>query len=138
MGYDNQKNEQEYAEFNQTTHTLDILKSGIKSFGGVKIRIYFFDASARRKYKLAFPNDPIDGFKIYRDGIITTPFAEEQQNPDAKRDVLGIDKRLWQDIFSRISSREFLGVIEITKRIIRKLLMQPTDRILSKIMNIMH
>lgn len=76
--------------------------------------------------------------KIYRDGIITTPFAEEQQNPDAKRDVLGIDKRLWQDIFSRISSREFLGVIEITKRIIRKLLMQPTDRILSKIMNIMH
>lgn len=116
LGYDNQKNEQEYAEFNQTTHTLDILKSGIKSFGGVKIRIYFFDASARRKYKLAFPNDPIDGFKIYRDGIITTPFAEEQQNPDAKRDVLGIDKRLWQDIFSRISSREFLGVIEITKK----------------------
>lgn len=115
LGYNKQRNEQEYAEFNQTTHTLDILKTGIKSFGGVKISVYFFDASARRKYKLAFPNDPIDGFKIYRDGIIATPFAEEQQNPDAKRDVLGIDKRLWQDIFSRISSREFLGVIEITK-----------------------
>ncbi len=116
LGYDKQRNEQEYAEFNQTKHSLDILKSGIKSFGGVKIRIYFFDASARRKYKLAYPNDPIDGFKIYRDGIIATPFAEEQQNPDAKRDVLGIDKRLWQDIFSRISSREFLGIIEITKK----------------------
>ena len=32
-----------------------------------------------------------------------------------KRDILGVDKRLWQDIFSRISSREFLGIIEITK-----------------------
>ena len=79
------------------------------------MRVYFFDATARRKYKNAFPNDPIDGFKIYRDGIIATPFAEEQENPDAKRDILGIDKRLWQDIFTRISSREFLGIIEITK-----------------------
>ena len=116
LGYDKQRNEQEYAEFNQTKHSLDILKSGIKSFGGVKIRIYFFDASARRKYKLAYPNDPIDGFKIYRDGIIATPFAEEQQNPDAKRDVLGIDKRLWQDIFSRISSTEFSRIREITQQ----------------------
>ena len=116
LGYDKQRNEQEYAEFNQTKHSLDILKSGIKSFGGVKIRIYFFDASARRKYKLAYPNDPIDGFKIYRDGIIATPFAEEQQNPDAKRDVLGIDKRLWQDIFSRISARGCVGMIERTKK----------------------
>lgn len=115
LAYNKEKNEQDYAEFNKETHSLDIIKGTIKSFGGVKIRIYFFDASARRKYNSAFPNDPIDGFKIYRDGIIATPFAEEQENPDAKRDVLGVDKRLWRDIFSRISSREFLGIIDITK-----------------------
>lgn len=116
LSYNKEENVQEYAEYNKETHCLDIRKCGIKLFGGVKIRVFFFDAPARRRYKLAFPNDPIDGFKIFRDGIIATPFAEEQEKPDAKRDVLGIDKRLWQDIFSRISSREFLGIIEITKQ----------------------
>ena len=115
LDYNNQTNEQDYAEYNKNNHSLEIRKGRIKAFGGVKMRVYFFDATARRKYKNAFPNDPIDGFKIYRDGIIATPFAEEQENPDAKRDILGIDKRLWQDIFTRISSREFLGIIEITK-----------------------
>lgn len=87
----------------------------IKTFGGIKMRIYYFDESARRKYRSNFPNDPIDGFKVYRDGIIATPFAETNENPDQKRDILGIDKRVWQDIFSRIGTREFLGVIDITK-----------------------
>lgn len=87
----------------------------LKTFGGIKMRIYYFDESARRKYRNNYPNDPIDGFKVYRDGIITTPFAETNENPDQKRDILGIDKRVWQDIFSRIGTREFLGVIDITK-----------------------
>lgn len=87
-----------------------------KSFGGIRMRIYYFDESARRKYRNDFPNDPIDGFKVYRDGIIATPFAETNEKPDQKRDILGIDKRVWQDIFSRIGTREFLGVIDITKK----------------------
>ncbi|WP_418457212.1 sensor histidine kinase, partial [Barnesiella intestinihominis] len=57
----------------------------------------------------------IDGIKIYRDGIIATPFAEAEANPDRKRDILGIDKRLWQDIFNRISTREIIGILDITK-----------------------
>lgn len=88
----------------------------IKSFGGIKMRIYYFDELARRNYRKDFPNNPIDGFKVYRDGIIATPFAETNENPDKKRDILGIDKRVWQDIFSRIGTREFLGIIEITKK----------------------
>lgn len=76
--------------------------------------VYFFDESARRKYRKAFPNDAIDGFKVYRDGIIATPFAETNDIQDLKRDILGIDKRLWQDVFNRVSSREFLGTIDIT------------------------
>lgn len=87
----------------------------LKSFGGIRIRIFFFDESARRSYRKAFPNDPIDGFKVYRDGIIATPFAETNEIQDLKRDILGIDKRVYQDIFNRISTREFLGVIDITK-----------------------
>ncbi len=116
LNYNNDKNEQEYAEYDKNSKLLEIRKCKIRSFGGIKMKVYFFDATARRKYKNAFPHDSIDGFKIYRDGIITTPFAEEQENPDAKRDILGVDKRLWQDIFTRISSREFIGIIEITKK----------------------
>ena len=86
----------------------------LKSFGGIKMNIYFFDDSARRKYRKEFPNDPIDGFKVYRDGIIATPFAETNEDSDLKRDILGIDKRLWKDIFNRVSTREFIGTIEVT------------------------
>ena len=87
----------------------------LKSFGGIRMKIFFFDEPARRNYRKAFPNDPIDGFKVYRDGIIATPFAETNEIQDLKRDILGIDKRVYQDIFNRISTREFLGVIDITK-----------------------
>lgn len=86
----------------------------LKSFGGVKMAVYYFDDAARRRYRNSFPNSEIDGFKVYRDGIIATPFAETNDDPDKKRDVLGIDKRLWRDIFNRVSTREFLGTIEIT------------------------
>lgn len=86
-----------------------------KDFGGIKMRVYFFDGPARAKYRKAYPNDSIDGFKVYRDGIITTPFAEANKDQDKKRDILGIDKRVWQDIFNRISTREFLGSIELTR-----------------------
>jgi signal transduction histidine kinase len=113
-------------KFNQATNEQQIVRYDkehghfayssipIKSFGGVKIKVYFFDDAARRKFKESFPNASIDGFKVYRDGVIATPFAETNESPDKKRDILGIDKRLWQDIFNRVSTREFIGVIEIT------------------------
>lgn len=87
----------------------------LKSFGGIRMKIFYFDESARRNYRKNFPNDPIDGFKVYRDGIIATPFAEANEIQDLKRDILGIDKRVYQDIFNRVGTREFLGVIDITK-----------------------
>ena len=46
------------------------------------MKIFFFDEPARRNYRKAFPNDPIDGFKVYRDGIIATPFAETNEIQD--------------------------------------------------------
>ena len=115
VDYDVARKLQQSIYYDKEKNTFGYHLIPFKSFGGIKMRIYFFDESARRDYRKAFPNDPIDGFKVYRDGIITTPFAETNENPDQKRDILGVDKRLWQDIFSRISSREFLGIIEITK-----------------------
>lgn len=115
VDYDVARKLQQSIYYDKEKNTFGYHLIPFKSFGGIKMRIYFFDESARRDYRKAFPNDPIDGFKVYRDGIIATPFAETNENPDQKRDILGVDKRLWQDIFSRISTREFLGVIEITK-----------------------
>ena len=89
----------------------------LRILGGISLKIFYFDENARRNYyrKYKDVNNRIDGIKIYRDGIIATPFAEAEANPDRKRDILGIDKRLWQDIFNRISTREIIGILDITK-----------------------
>lgn len=108
-------NTQDTAYFNEDTEVIEIQTIPIKSFGGIKMKVYFFDDTARRRYRKEFPNNQIDGVKIYRDGIITTPFAENESDDDKKRDVLGIDKRLWKDIFDRVSTREIIGIVEITK-----------------------
>ncbi len=115
VDFDEEKRLQQSLYYDKEKNVFGYHLIPIKSFGGIKIRIYYFDEAARREYRKAFPNDPIDGFKVYRDGIIATPFAETNENPDQKRDVLGIDKRVWRDIFSRVGTREFLGVIDITK-----------------------
>lgn len=115
INFDGDKKLQQSIYYDKEKNTFEHHLIPLKIFGGIKMRIYYFDEAARRKYRKDFPNDPIDGFKVYRDGIIATPFAETNENPDQKRDILGIDKRVWQDIFSRIGTREFLGVIDITK-----------------------
>ena len=115
IDFDEEKKLQQSIYYDKEKNAFGYHLIPFKSFGGIKMRIYFFDESARRKYRTDFPNDPIDGFKVYRDGIIATPFAETNENPDQKRDILGIDKRVYQDIFNRIGTREFLGVIDITK-----------------------
>lgn len=106
---------QECVYFDEKKGTIEKDYVPIKSFGGIKMTVYYFDDVARRRYRKEFPNNEIDGIKIYRDGIITTPFAESRNKDDEKRDVLGIDKRIWENIFDRVSSREIIGIVEITK-----------------------
>lgn len=115
IDFDETKKLQQSIFYDKENKTFNYHLIPLKSFGGIRMKIFFFDESARRNYRKAFPNDPIDGFKVYRDGIIATPFAETNEIQDLKRDILGIDKRVYQDIFNRISTREFLGVIDITK-----------------------
>ena len=90
----------------------------IPPFGPVAMKLYYFDEAAKKQYHAKYKNDEtrIDGVKIYRDGLIATPFAEFEAHPDKKRDILGIDKRLWRDIFNRLSTRDIIGIVDITKK----------------------
>lgn len=111
---DAEDGQQQIIFYDEESNTFRKSLIPLKSFGGVRIVVHYFNDPARRQYKKSFPNSKIDGFKVYRDGIIATPFAETNEESDKKRDVLGIDKRLWQNIFDRVSTREFLGIIEIS------------------------
>lgn len=109
---------QEVLKLDKNTGIIYTERTPLKNFGGVKMRLYFFNESAKKYYKQIFKNDDtrIDGVKIYRDGLVTTPFAEWESSSDKKRDILGIDKRLWSSIFDKVGSRELIGIVEITKR----------------------
>lgn len=115
IDFNDKDNTQECVYFDEKKGTIEKDYVSIKPFGGIKMTVYYFDDVARRRYRKEFPNNEIDGIKIYRDGIITTPFAESRNKDDEKRDVLGIDKRVWENIFDRVSSREIIGIVEITK-----------------------
>lgn len=84
-----------------------------RAFGVVELYLYYFDVSAKRKYKSNY-SEEIEGVKIYRDGIITTPFAETESSIDKQKDILGIDKRRYSGFFDKISSRDLIGYLEIT------------------------
>lgn len=101
--------------FNESSGKIDIKYGDIPLCGGLSMKLYYFDGKARSAFRKKFPEAEIDGVKIYRDGVITTPFAESEENPDKKRDILGIDKRLWRDLFDKVSTRELIGVINISK-----------------------
>lgn len=116
IGFDKEKRAQETLFFNEDSGQIETKEIGIKSFGGISIKLFYFDDKARRIFRKKYPNNEIDGIKIYRDGVITTPFAERENDANKKRDVLGIDKRLWQDIFNKISTREIIGIVDITKQ----------------------
>lgn len=115
--YDLKNESQEELYFDEQEGIIKKRSIPIKSFGVVSMQLYYFDAAAKKRYKAKYKNDEtrIDGVKIYRDGLITTPFAEFEEHPDQKRDILGIDKRLWRDIFNRLSTRDIIGVVDITK-----------------------
>lgn len=106
---------QEYLFFDKKTLSLQKSRGALQSFGGIKMALYFFDGKARKEYKSKYQYSHIDGIKIYRDGVITTPFAESEDEISKQRDVLGIEKERWESMFDKVSSREIIGYIHITK-----------------------
>lgn len=118
IGFDSLEGFQETLKFNNRTGEIFVSKTSIKSFGPVKMKLYYFNEAAKRRYNAAYKNDDtrIDGIKIYRDGVIATPFAEFEANTERRRDILGIDKRRWRGTFDKIGTREIIGILEITKK----------------------
>ena len=106
---------QESFLFDEKSEQLVVQRVPLKSFGGIKMSLFYFDGNARKVYGRTYRYSHIDGIKIYRDGLITTPFAEAEADVDKQRDILGIEKNRWQDLFYKVSTREIIGFVEITK-----------------------
>lgn len=111
LKYDKEKGIQEICLFENG----EIIKKevGPRQFGYIDFYLYYFDQPAKRKFKSKF-NIDIDGVKIYRDGIITTPFAETEADQNKQKDIIGIDKRRYSGFFDKLSSRDLLGFVELT------------------------
>jgi signal transduction histidine kinase len=106
--------EQEILHFDKTSGDLKKIFAPERCCGLLEIHFYYFDQDAKKKFKSIYSNENIDGIKIYRDGILTTPFAENADQIDERKDLLGIDKRRWSGFFDRISNHDLLGWIELT------------------------
>ncbi|QQS30683.1 MAG: sensor histidine kinase [Sphingobacteriales bacterium] len=85
--------------------------------GGVNFKLFYFDENGKGRFKKANADmdNKIDGIRIYRDGLLATPFVEYEDNRDKQRDILGIDKRRWSGFFERVSSRDLMGFVDISK-----------------------
>ncbi|KAA5821380.1 sensor histidine kinase [Algibacter amylolyticus] len=104
---------QEILQYNKAENDLSLISVPERPCGLLKLTLYYFNQEDKRKYKSHFKSD-IDGIKIYRDGIITTPFAEYVSHQEKQKDILGIDKRRYSGFFERFGSRDLLGFVEIT------------------------
>lgn len=111
LKHDTQRGVQQIAVYEKGQ--IEVREVTPRIFGPVDFSLYYFDQAAKRKFKEKF-NVDIDGVKIYRDGIITTPFAEAEANIEKQKDILGLDKRRYSGFFERLNSRDLLGYVEIT------------------------
>ena len=118
INFDLGKNSQEVMKFQNNQFIKTIEK--INSFGPLRFRLFYFNQGAKGQFTRRTDSNSeqqIDGIKIYRDGILSTPFAENEAHRDKKRDILGLDKRRYSGFFERLGSRDVIGVVEITKEL---------------------
>jgi signal transduction histidine kinase len=114
------KVELDYNIDKQTQETLEIknnelIKSNISTLpcGLLGLHIYYYDQKAKIQFR-KLTDEGIDGIKVYRDGIIATPFAEYYADRNEQKDLLGIDKRRWSGFFDKIGTRDLFGWIDIS------------------------
>ncbi|MDP2237853.1 MAG: sensor histidine kinase [Bacteroidales bacterium] len=113
LGFDTEKNSQEIL----IVQNGELKKINVpeRKCGYVGMTLYYFDQQAKNKFKKSFVGAEIDGVKVYRDGIIATPFAEYAASQNEQKDLLGIDKRRYSGFFDKLSTRDLLGWIEISE-----------------------
>ncbi len=112
LSYDIENQEQEILEVKNGE--LKKIKVPKRKCGLVGMTLYYFDQGAKIRYKKNYVGAEIDGIKVYRDGIIATPFAEYAASQNEQKDLLGIDKRRYSGFFEKMSTRDLLGSIEVT------------------------
>ena len=114
--FDATKNLQGKLSFNITTQDFDITYTAPEIFGLISLQFYYFNTAEQATFKAKYKGteNKVEGVKIYRDGVICTPFAEYESRIDNRRDILGIDKRRYTEAFNKLSSREIIGIVEIT------------------------
>lgn len=91
--------------------TIKIKEKPVEVFGPVGFTLYYYDQEGKKNFT---KEDRIDGIKVYRDGIIATPFAEYKAKRDEQKDLFGIDKRRWSGFFEKLSTRDIIGWVDIT------------------------
>jgi signal transduction histidine kinase len=118
LTFDEAKGLQEYLFFDKKGGKVIVQTAEKPSFGFIKFYLYYFDNEAKDRFNTFYKGTSvrIDGIKIYRDGILTTPFAEYEAENEKRRDILGIDKRRWRATFDRMGTRDCIGYIEITRQ----------------------
>ena len=105
---DKKKYYQEFLEENKGR--LIVKEKEAEIFGPIGFTIYYYDQEGKKNFT---KEDRIDGIKVYRDGIIATPFAEYKASRDEQKDLFGIDKRRWSGFFERLSTRDIIGWVDI-------------------------
>jgi len=117
LTFDLETETQEYLFFDKISQKLLVKRCGKQRFGLIDFRLFYFDKDAKDRFNTYYKNTStrIDGVKIYRDGILTTPFAEYEAEDAKRRDILGINKRRWRATFDRLGTRDVIGYIEITR-----------------------
>lgn len=94
---------------------ISVVEEEAKVFGPIGLSIYYYNQNAKKQFKQSDAN--IDGVKIYRDGIIATPFAEYNSDRNAQKDLFGIDKRRYSGFFDKLSTRDLIGWLDITDKL---------------------
>lgn len=103
-----QKYYQEYLE--ESRGNLVVKEKVAEVFGPIVFTIYYYNQEGKKNFT---KEDRIDGIKVYRDGIIATPFAEYKSSRDEQKDLFGIDKRRWSGFFEKLSTRDIIGWVDI-------------------------
>ena len=116
LNYDKQSKKQETLSFDTRNNIIIKGKQEPLACGPVHLLLHYYDQEAKIRFKKNYPHNEIDGIKLYRDGLITTPCINNTVHKDKQKDIFGLDQRRYSGFFEKISSRDLIGRVFITDK----------------------